>query len=314
MRDDTRKKVGSIEVIVEGFEQADYICDSNIATAIYLASHLRKPILVEGPPGVGKTELAIAASAYFDIPLVRLQCYEGLDESKALYEWKYGKQLLYTQILKEKLGDVLKGAEGLEQSIERLHQFGDSFFSEEFLDARPLLQALREENGAVLLIDEVDKSDQEFEAFLLEVLSDYQITIPEIGTVGGDVPPLVVLTSNATREMGDALRRRCLHLYIPFPEADRERRIVQIRVPDISETLRNQLVSFVQSLRHMDLKKLPAVSETIDWARTLMLMHADQLDPEMVRNTLNVILKFQDDVERVDTEVRAMVRTAREGR
>jgi MoxR-like ATPase len=245
---------------------------------------------------------------------VRLQCYEGLDESKALYEWKYGKQLLYTQILKEKLGDLLEGAVGLEQSIERLHQFGDSFFSKEFLDARPLLRALQEENGAVLLIDEVDKSDQEFEAFLLEILSDYQITIPEIGTVGGDVPPLVVLTSNATREMGDALRRRCLHLYIPFPEAERERRIVQIRVPDISEKLRHQLVSFIQSLRSLDLKKLPAVSETIDWARTLLLMHADQLDPEMVRNTLNVILKFQDDVERVETEVRSMVRSAREGR
>ncbi len=314
MKDATREKVGSIEVIEQGFEQAGYICDTNIATAIYLACHLRKPILVEGPPGVGKTELAISASAYLNLPLVRLQCYEGLDESKALYEWKYGKQLLYTQILKEKLGDLLEGAVGLEQSIERLHQFGDSFFSEEFLDARPLLRALREENGAVLLIDEVDKSDQEFEAFLLEVLSDYQITIPEIGTVGGDVPPLVVLTSNATREMGDALRRRCLHLYIPFPEAERERRIVQIRVPDISEKLRHQLVSFIQNLRSLDLKKLPAVSETIDWARTLLLMHADQLDPEMVRTTLNVILKFQDDVERVETEVRSMVRSAREGR
>jgi len=314
VKDDTRGKVASIEAIEQGFEGAGYICDKNIATAIYLASHLRKPILVEGPPGVGKTELAIAASAYLQLPLVRLQCYEGLDESKALYEWKYGKQLLYTQILKEKLGDVLEGAEGLDQSIERLHQFGDSFFSEEFLDARPLLRALREQDGAVLLIDEVDKSDQEFEAFLLEILSDYQITIPEIGTIGGDVPPLVVLTSNATREMGDALRRRCLHLYIPFPDQARERRIVQIRVPDISETLRNQLVSFIQDLRGLDLKKLPAVSETIDWARTLLLMHADQLDPDMVRDTLNVILKFQDDVERVDTDLRAMVRRAHEGR
>ncbi|NQV21487.1 MAG: MoxR family ATPase, partial [Rhodospirillales bacterium] len=169
-------------MVAEGFESAGYICDKNIATAIYLACHLRKPILVEGPPGVGKTELAIAASAYLQLPLVRLQCYEGLDESKALYEWKYGKQLLYTQILKEKLGDLLKGAEGLDESIARLHEFGDSFFSEEFLDARPLLKALREKEGAVLLIDEVDKSDQEFEAFLLEILSDYQITIPEIGT------------------------------------------------------------------------------------------------------------------------------------
>jgi MoxR-like ATPase len=314
VRDNTRDKVASIDVIERGFESAGYICDKNIATAIYLACHLRKPILVEGPPGVGKTELAIAASAYLQLPLVRLQCYEGLDESKALYEWKYGKQLLYTQILKEKLGDLLEGAVGLEQSLERLHQFGDSFFSEEFLDARPLLRALREKDGAVLLIDEVDKSDQEFEAFLLEILSDYQITIPEIGTVGGDVPPLVVLTSNATREMGDALRRRCLHLYIPFPDAERERRIVRIKVPDISETLRKQLVYFIQKLREVDLKKLPAVSETIDWARTLLLMHADVLETEMVRDTLNVILKFQDDAERVDTELPAMVRRAKEGR
>ena len=314
MKDNTRDKVAAIDVIEQGFESAGYICDKNIATAIYLACHLRKPILVEGPPGVGKTELAIAASAYLQLPLVRLQCYEGLDESKALYEWKYGKQLLYTQILKEKLGDLLQGAEGLDQSIERLHEFGDSFFSEEFLDARPLLRALRERDGAVLLIDEVDKSDQEFEAFLLEILSDYQITIPEIGTVGGDVPPLVVLTSNATREMGDALRRRCLHLYIPFPDAERERRIVQIKVPNIPETLRNQLVDFIHQLRDLDLKKLPAVSETIDWARTLLLMHADKLDPDMVRDTLNVILKFQDDAERVDTELRAMVRRAQEGR
>lgn len=314
MKDHTRDKVASIEMVAEGFESAGYICDKNIATAIYLACHLRKPILVEGPPGVGKTELAIAASAYLQLPLVRLQCYEGLDESKALYEWKYGKQLLYTQILKEKLGDLLKGAEGLDESISRLHEFGDSFFSEDFLDARPLLKALREKEGAVLLIDEVDKSDQEFEAFLLEILSDYQITIPEIGTIGGDVPPIVVLTSNATREMGDALRRRCLHLYIPFPEQERERRIVQIRVPNISETLRNQLVSFIQQLRELDLKKLPAVSETIDWARTLLLLHADQLETEMVRDTLNVILKFQDDAQRVDTELRAMVRKAHEGR
>lgn len=314
MRDKTRDKVASIEVIERGFEGAGYICDKNIATAIYLACHLRKPILVEGPAGVGKTELAVAASTYLQLPLVRLQCYEGLDESKALYEWKYGKQLLYTQILKEKLGDLLEGAVGLEQSLERLHQFGDSFFSEEFLDARPLLRALREKDGAVLLIDEVDKSDQEFEAFLLEILSDYQITIPEIGTVGGEVPPLVVLTSNATREMGDALRRRCLHLYIPFPDAERERRIVRIKVPDISETLRKQLVYFIQKLREVDLKKLPAVSETIDWARTLLLMHADVLETEMVRDTLNVILKFQDDAERVDTELPAMVRRAKEGR
>jgi MoxR-like ATPase len=305
-----KEKVSSVEAIQAGFEELGYICDKRIGTSIYLSSHLEKPVLVEGPPGVGKTELAKTTAQYLGLPLIRLQCYEGLDESKALYEWKYGKQLLYTQILKEKLGDLLDGAQGLSESMEKLHQFGDIFFSKQFLEARPLLKALRQKGGAVLLLDEVDKSDQEFEAFLLEILSDYQISIPEIGTVKADSLPYVFLTSNNTREMGDALKRRCLHLYIPYPDTKLERRIIQARVPEVPESLRNQLVSFLQQLRQVDLKKVPAISETIDWARTLLLLHTDALDVELVRNTLNVILKFQEDIENVDSELYTMTAKA----
>ena len=301
----------AIDQIQKGFEKSGYICDRHIATSIYLSQKLDKPILVEGPPGVGKTELAKATSEFLGADLIRLQCYEGLDESKALYEWKYGKQLLYTQILKEKLGDLLEDAQGLNASMEKLHQFGDHFFSEQFLEARPLLQALKSEKQVVLLIDEIDKSDHEFEAYLLEILSDYQITVPEIGTVKAKTKPVVFLTSNNSREMGDALKRRCLHLYIPFPDSDRERQIIQARVPELTEGLRNQLVSFVQQLRAQDLKKLPAVSETIDWARTLLLLHTEELDTELVRNTLNMLLKFEDDIDNIDSEVPKLVLEAR---
>ena len=283
------------------------------ALPIFLARALTKPILVEGPPGVGKTELANAAATLFNKPLIRLQCYEGLDEAKALYEWKYGKQLLYTQVLKEKLGDLMEGAKGLKESIQRLHEFDDTFFNEEFLEPRPRLKALWAKDGAVLLIDELDKSDQEFEAFLLELLQDYQISIPEIGTVKAVVPPMVLLTSNNTREIGDALKRRCLHLYIPFPDAKLEQRIIESRVPELEASVRQQLVAFVQGLRGMDLKKVPAVSETIDWARTLLLLHAPELDNQLVRSTLNVLLKFQDDIEHVDAEIPALTRAAVKG-
>ena len=297
----------SVAAIREHLEAHRYICSDQIATAVYLAYHLHKPVLIEGPPGVGKTELAKTTAEMFELPLIRLQCYEGLDEAKAIYEWKYGKQLLYTQVLKETLEEVLQGAQGFAQSVNRLHEFGDIFFSEEFMEPRPLLKALREEGGCVLLIDEVDKSDHEFESLLLEILSDFQVSIPEIGTVKATrEPPMVFLTSNNTREISDALKRRCLHLYIPFPDMDLEQRIINARVPDIPPELRRQLVTFIHELRDLDLKKSPAISETIDWARTLLLLHADSLDPQLVRDTLNVILKFQEDIENVNGEVMAI--------
>ncbi|MFT4797170.1 MAG: MoxR-like ATPase, partial [Candidatus Azotimanducaceae bacterium] len=270
--------------------------------------HLDKPILIEGPPGVGKTELAKTTAEMLQLECIRLQCYEGLDESKAIYEWKYGKQLLYTQVLKETLGEILDGAKGLSESVAKLHDFGDIFFSNEFLEPRPLLKALRAEEGCVLLIDEIDKSDHEFESLLLEMLSDFQLSIPEIGTVkaSGKRKPLVFLTSNNTREISDALKRRCLHLYIPFPDASLENKIVNARVPEIAEKLRIQLVNFIQELRDMDLKKVPAISETIDWARTLILLNSESLDADLVKQTLNVILKFQEDIETVEAELQSV--------
>ena len=291
-----------------GFAQGGYICDPQIATAIYLAQALKKPLLIEGPPGVGKTELARAASEYFSAPLIRLQCYEGLDEAKALYEWQYGKQLLYTQLLRERLALVAGEGDNLAQAMSKLHDFDDVFFSENFLQPRPLLTALRADSLVVLLIDELDKADQEFEAFLLEILSDYQISVPELGTIRATHPPMVFLTSNNTRTLGDALKRRCLHLHIPFPDAAREAEIIAVRVPNLDARLRQKLVAFVQSLRNLDLKKPPAISETIDWARVLVLLNIDALQPEFVQNTLNVLLKFESDIEMAQAELTELLR------
>src|SRR3990172_4323209 len=296
-QDKLPRLIRSIDEVDAGLGAAGYIASRQISTAIYIAHHLRKPILVEGPAGVGKTELAKSVAAWLMLPLIRLQCYEGLDESKALYEWKYGKQLLYTQILRDKVGSLIGDADDLDTALARLHTFGDVFFSKNFLEPRPLLRALEQPCGAVLLIDVIDKSDQEFEAFLLEILSDYQVTIPEIGTVTAAVPPIVVLTSNSTRDLGDALKRRCLHLHIGFPDEKLEARIIASRVPGIDARLLVQLVAFVQQLRGLDLKKLPSVSETIDWARVMVLMHTSVLAEDVVRDTLNVLLKFESDIE-----------------
>jgi MoxR-like ATPase len=300
--------LASVDAIIQGLAEVGYIASRKIATALFMAGHLQKPVLVEGSAGVGKTELALSTAAMLGLPLIRMQCYEGLDESKALYEWKYGKQLLYTQILKDHMGEALRGAESMAQAMDRLHDMGDLFFSEQFLEPRPLLKALRQDGGAVLLIDEIDKSDEAFEAFLLEVLSAYQVSVPELGVIKAVTPPIVFLTSNNVRDLGDALKRRCLHLHIPLPDAGLEARIVASRAPGVEARLTQALVAFVQSLRTMDLRKSPSISETVDWARVLLLLNADSLDAELVRETLNVLLKFEQDIAAVEPQIAELIR------
>jgi MoxR-like ATPase len=289
-------KFSSVEQVMDGMKAASYICDEQVATTVYLAYNIDKPVLVEGPAGVGKTELAKVIAEYLQAPLIRIQCYEGLDESKALYEWKYGKQLLYTQLLKDKLDTIMTREDRLADSFEKLHQYDDIFFSPHFLEPRPLLKALEQPDGVVLLIDEIDKADEEFEAFLLEVLSDFQVSIPEIGTIKAVRKPMVFLTSNKARELSEALKRRCLHLFIPFPSAALEREVIKARIPEIGEKLRKQLVAFIQAVRTLDIRKAPSISETIDWARVLLVMHTESLDRELVRKTLNVFLKHEEDI------------------
>ena len=285
--------------VQEKLEKQEYICSDEIAAAVFLSSRLNKPLLVEGPAGVGKTELAKAVSLALGHELIRLQCYEGLDESKALYEWEYSKQLLYTQILKDKIGKVLESCGSLSDAVDKIGGQENAFFSTRFLLPRPLLRAILSELPTVLLIDEVDKSDPEFEAFLLEVLSDFQVSVPELGTLKARHIPQVVLTSNDSRDMSDALKRRCLYLYMDFPSMEIEREILNRKVPGINEKLGMQIVNIVNSLRNMDLKKQPSISETLDWAHALVILNREKLNTDVVRNTLNTLVKYRTDIKKV---------------
>jgi MoxR-like ATPase len=289
----------SVEEVQERFRASRYIASRRIATVVYLATRMNRPVLVEGPAGVGKTELAKVLAEAAGRPLVRLQCYEGLDEAKALYEWKYAKQLLYTQMLRERIGELIADAPSLPDAVDRIARQEDAFFSRRFLSPRPLLGAILADEPVVLLVDEIDKAEVEFEAFLLEVLSDWQVSVPELGTIKARHLPLVVLTSNNARELTDGLKRRCLHLFIDFPSAGEELAIIRLKVPEVSEQLARQVVSAVQKIRTLELRKAPSISESLDWARALVILNADRLDPALVESTLTLVVKHERDLERV---------------
>jgi MoxR-like ATPase len=276
-----------------------YIADETIATAVFLALRMEKPILIEGPPGVGKTGLAKTLSQVMDFPLVRLQCYEGIDEGKALYDWEYGKQLLYTQLLRTQLDSYLSRSADLREAVERLSAEESLFFSTNFLVQRPILRSFLSEKRSLLLIDEIDRSGDEFEALLLECLSDFQVSVPELGVIEAKQKPLTILTSNGTRMISDALRRRCLFLYIGYPEFEREVAIVCARYPDLCTTLASQIVDFLRKVRELNLRKSPSISETLDWAEVLSILHATHLTPEVVANTVGTIAKHQADMAQV---------------
>ena len=278
----------SVPEVRQGLRDVRYLADDGIAGVVYLADRLQKPVLIEGPAGTGKTQLAKSVAEFTGARLIRLQCYEGLDESKALYEWNYKKQLLRIQ------------ADRQSDGWNDLH---DDIFSEEFLLTRPLLEAIRASEPVVLLVDEVDRVEIETEALLLEILSDYQVSIPELGTVSATQIPLVFLTSNNTRELSEALKRRCLYLHVDYPDLEREKEIVLTKVPDISENLADQVARIVRSIRQLELKKAPSVSETLDWARTLVLLGIDSIDAQQAKETLHILLKYQTDIAKAAKEL-----------
>jgi MoxR-like ATPase len=300
---DTTRTFTSPQEIKDGLGDQQYIASDEIATIMYLSQQLGKPLLTEGPAGVGKTELAKAVAGATGRELIRLQCYEGLDETKALYEWEYAKQLLYTQLLRDKLQETLSGATSLAAAADKLAAEEDVFFSKRFLLQRPLLKAILSDQPTVLLIDEIDRADAEFEAFLLEVLSDFQVSVPELGTLVAVHRPLVVLTSNNTRELSEALKRRCLYLFINYPSIDQELAVVRLKVPELAPKLARQAVELVQRLRSMDLRKSPSISETLDWAKALVSLNAQSLDPKTLETTLSVLLKHETDLQRVKREL-----------
>ncbi len=297
----------SIDDVATRLGAQGYVADRALCTSIFLADRLGKPILAEGPAGVGKTELAKALAAASGLELVRLQCYEGLDEAKTLYEWEYPKQLLYTQILRDKISERLAATKTLHEAVDAIAAEEDAFFSERFLLQRPLLRAIRSPARTVLLIDEVDRAEPELEAFFLEVLAEFQITVPELGTLRAAHRPFVILTSNNTRELSDALRRRCLHLWMDYPDAAREAAILAARVPEASAALAAEVVRVVQGIRSLDLKKRPSVAETIDWLRALVVLNIETLEPQLVRETLNVLLKYEGDASAAMPKVEAIL-------
>ncbi len=288
----------NVGLVTKALGEQKYIATEEIATVMFLAKQLGKPVLAEGPAGVGKTELAKAYASATGMPLIRLQCYEGLDESKALYEWEYAKQMLYTQLLRDKLSQMLGEAATLHEAADRLAAEEEVFFSERFLLSRPLLKAVTSDVPVVLLIDEIDRADAEFEAFLLEILSDFQVSVPELGTIKAKHHPFVVLTSNNTRELSEALKRRCLYLFVDYPSHEAELTIVRTRIPEINAKLAAQAVEVVQNLRGLDLKKNPSVSETLDWAKALVMLNANAIDQKTLETTLTVLLKHESDVQK----------------
>ena len=279
---------GSVDDVQTQFRDAKYIASRRISTVVYLSERMGRPVLIEGPAGVGKTELAKTLSDVTNRRLIRMQCYEGLDEGKALYEWKYAKQLLYTQLLRDRIGSLISETSSLPDAVAKIAGQEDAFFSFRFLSPRPLLSAILADDPVVLLIDEIDKAEQEFEAFLLEVLSDFQVSVPELGTLKAQHIPLVVLTSNNARELSDGLKRRCLHLFIDFPLPADELEIIRMKVPEIPAQLARAVVDAVQKIRGLDLRKPPSVSESLDWARSLVILNAKELDPALVESTLTI--------------------------